>query len=208
MAKHPFSDEEGRARFGRAVATVEACSCAEVVVAVRPRSAPYGARVWASGAALGYGALLFTLFAPPIVGPGWIALIVAASCGLGVGLASIGPVLRALIGTSLPDAAVASAARATFVELRVDATRERSGILIYVSLLEQRASVVADVGVLARVDPDVWAGAQRRLETSVASGVDEPGRQRFIEAIEALGPILQGPLPRAEDDTDELEDVA
>jgi uncharacterized membrane protein len=45
-------------------------------------------------------------------------------------------------------------------------------------------------------------------EAVVVHGVGETGLAATSEAVKALAEVLEGPLPRAEDDTNELEDVA
>ncbi|MCA9706994.1 MAG: hypothetical protein KDK70_14165, partial [Myxococcales bacterium] len=155
-------------------------------------------------------ALLYTLYAPQIFGLLWIALIVPAAFGVGMLLARLLPGLRrALARPGRMQAAVAQGARACFVELSVSATRERSGILVYVSLAERGCVVVPDAGVRARVPEKDWAEAAARIEATVTThGLGEAGLAALCTAVAALGDVLEEPMPRAEDDIDELEDVA
>src|SRR5690606_641470 len=78
VGRSPFVREEAKQRLGRAVKAVEARSCAEIVVAVRPWSAGWAAVDCAVGAAVAYLVLLYTLFAPQEFGLVWIALMVPA----------------------------------------------------------------------------------------------------------------------------------
>jgi len=78
-----------------------------------------------------------------------------------------------------------------------------------VSLVERACMVVPDVGVRARVPKDAWVEAVVRVQDAVAlHGVGEAGVAALCEAVEALGDVLEQPMPRREDDEDELEDVA
>lgn len=162
------------------------------------------------GAVLAYLALLYTLYAPQIFGLLWIALMVPAAFGVGFFLSRMLPPLRmALAGATRVDAAVRQGARACFMELGVSATRERSGILVYVSLAERRCAVVPDGGVLARVPESDWTRAVDAIESSVSThGTGESGLAALCTAVQALGEILEAPMPRREDDINELEDVA
>lgn len=210
MARSPFVRDEGKQRLGAAVKAVEARSCAEIVVAVQPWSASWAGVDCGMGAAVAYLALLYTLFAPQEFGLVWIALIVPAAFGVGFVLARVVPGLRMrLAGAGRVRRAVEQAARARFVELGVAATRERSGLLVYISLVERACAVVPDAGVRARVPEPEWAPAVARLHDAIAAhGVGEAGLTAMAAAVEALGDVLARHLPAAADDVDELEDVA
>lgn len=210
MARSPFVLDVGKQRLRAAVKAVEARTCAEVVVAVQPWSASWTAVDCAVGAVMGEAALLYTLFAPQEFGLVWIALIVPAAFAVGFVLARALPGLRMrLAGPGRVRKAVEQAARARFVELGVANTRGRTGVLVYFSLVEGMAAVVADAGVKARVDEGAWTKAVARVQDAVAlHGVRQAGLAAAGEAVEALAEVLEGPLPRAADDVNELEDVA
>lgn len=210
MGRSPFVREAGKERLRQAVAAVEARSSAEIVLAVQPWSASWAAVDCALGAVVAYVVLLYTLFAPQEFGLSWIALMVPVGFIAGSFLSRALPGLRMrLAGMPRVRRMVEQGARARFVELGVSATRERSGVLVYVSLVERTCVAVPDVGVLARVPKDAWAQAVARLQDAVAlHGVGEAGLAALCEAIRALGDVLEGPMPRRDDDTNELEDVA
>lgn len=210
VSNHPFVREESKKRLGKAVQAVESRSCAEIVIAVQPRSASWAGVDGAVGLAVAYAALLYALFAPQEFGLLWIALMIPAGFGAGYALSRAVPGLRlGLAGQTRVDTAVLHGARARFTELRVSATRERSGILVYVSLAERKAVVIPDVGVLARVPEDEWTKAVASIQDTIASnGVKEPGLDALCKAVEALGDVLEKPMPVRDDDINELEDVA
>lgn len=210
VARSPFVLDVGRQRLGAAVKAVEARTSAEIVVAVQPWSASWAAVDCAVGAVLGEAALLYTLFAPQVFGLVWIALIVPAAFGLGFVLSRALPRLRMrLAGRARVRKAVEQGARARFVELGVANTRGRTGVLVCFSLTELACAVVADAGVKAQVDERAWAEAVARIQASIAThGAGEAGLAAACEAVQALAEVLEGPLPRADDDVNELEDVA
>lgn len=210
VARPLFARDEAKKRLGAAVQAVESRSCAEVVIAVRPWSTRWTGPDCIMGAAVAYLALLYTLYAPQIFGLHWIALIVPAAFGVGFFVCGLlQPLRMGLAGSARVDAAVLQGARACFMELGVGATRERSGILVYVSLAERRCAVVPDGGVLARVPESRWVKAAAAIESTLSThGVGEPGLAALCAAIESLADVLEEPMPRAEDDINELEDVA
>jgi putative membrane protein len=210
VARSPFVRDEGKQRLGAAVKAIEARSSAEIVVAVQPWSSSWVEVDCGTGAAVSYLALLYTLFAPQEFGLGWIALIVPAAFFAGFMLSRALPGLRMrLAGKGRVQRAVEQAARARFVELGVASTRERTGVLVFVSLAERACAVVSDIGVKARVPTPEWAAAVARIGDALAvHGVAEAGLAATSEAVRGLGDVLEGHLPRAADDVNELEDVA
>ena len=195
---------------GAAVQVVEGQSAAEVVVAVRPWSGRYLAGALIAGAILAEAVLLFMLYAPPPF-PLWsIGLGVPAAFGLGAlfgGWAH--PVQLALSGRRACASQVEQAAHALFTTLGVSMTRDRSGILVYVSLLEARCVAVADVGVRQALGRERWEEMARAISASIREhGVREAGVAALAAAVETLGPDLAQALPRRADDTNELPDLA
>ncbi len=210
MARHLFVHDEAKKRLGKAVKAVESRSSAEIVVAVQPWSSRWIGVDGGVGLVVAYLALLYTLFAPQVFGLVWIALIIPTGFGLGFAMSRALPGLRmGLAGAARAEAAVRKGANARFTELGVSITRGRTGMLVYVSLAERRAAVVSDVGVRTQVPKDELAAAVTRIEQAITThGLQEAGLEALCKAVQALGPVLEGPLPRAEDDIDELEDVA
>lgn len=73
--------------------------------------------------------------------------------------------------------------------------KDRCGILIFVSLAERYARIVADEGIAARVPQTDWQGAIDTLVTHLRSGDIAAG---FVAAIEACGNELATHFPRTD----------
>lgn len=82
-------------------------------------------------------------------------------------------------------------------------THGRTGILIYLSLAEHRAEIVADAAIAAKVAPEVWGEAMATLIAEIRAG--RPGAG-MIAAVEQVGAVLAEHFPRAADDKNELPD--
>lgn len=82
-------------------------------------------------------------------------------------------------------------------------TRARTGVLIYLSLDEHRAELVADSAINAKVPPEVWGDAMAALIAHVRE--DRPA-QGLAEAVRHVGIVLAEHFPRSADDTNELPD--
>lgn len=79
--------------------------------------------------------------------------------------------------------------------------KDRSGILIFVSLAEHYARIIADEGIAARVPQAEWQGAIDTLVAHIKSGQIADG---LITAIEVCGNTLMTNFPRTESNRDEL----
>ena len=80
-------------------------------------------------------------------------------------------------------------------------TRGRTGVLLYLSLAEHRAEIVADEAIATQVAPEVWGDAMAALIDEVKQG--RPGQGMAI-AVEKIGAVLAEVLPPNADNPDEL----
>ena len=203
MARDILSDPE-KAALLAAVKDVERRSAAEVVIAFRGRSGSYFEADLIAGILLALFALWFQLFSPWEFSLPAIIVSPAVAGALGAFLSSRAPNLRRLF-TSRANRRerVRLGALAAFHEMRVSETRERTGVLVYVSCLERMAVVVPDGGVLRRVATQAWDEAVRAVEAAAAGHA--PGMPVAV-AVRGLGELLAVALPPREDDVNELPD--
>ena len=82
-------------------------------------------------------------------------------------------------------------------------TTGRTGILIYLSMAEHRAEIVADEAIHGRVAPEAWGEAMAKLVAGAREGCVADG---MAAAIGDVGAILAAHFPRAADDVNELPD--
>ncbi|SNT01410.1 putative membrane protein [Sphingomonas laterariae] len=80
-------------------------------------------------------------------------------------------------------------------------TISRTGVLLYVSLAEQRAEIVADEAVHNRVPAEMWGDAMVLLIDAIRDGRPTDG---MVAAIEAIGDILAREFPYTGTDPAEL----
>jgi len=97
--------------------------------------------------------------------------------------------------------AVHTLALASFSQHGLHYTRDHTGILIIVSLLEHRVEVLADRGINTKVEAGTWHEIVHVLTTGLKSN---QACDAFCKAIERCGEILATHFPRAADDKDEL----
>lgn len=82
-------------------------------------------------------------------------------------------------------------------------TLGRTGILIYLSMGEHRAEIVADHAITEVTTAEVWADAMADLLIEAKAGRYADG---MIAAIEEVGEVLAEHFPKSEDNPNEIPD--
>lgn len=82
-------------------------------------------------------------------------------------------------------------------------TGGRTGVLVFVSLAERYARIIADEAVAARVPQSEWQDAVDALVGHMREGRIADG---YVEAVERCGRVLATHFPRAPGDHNELPD--
>ncbi|MBO9380188.1 hypothetical protein GG804_25815 [Sphingomonas histidinilytica] len=80
-------------------------------------------------------------------------------------------------------------------------TLSRTGVLLYLSLAEHRAEIVADEAIVAKVSPDAWGSAMALLIDGCKAGRPADG---MVAAVGAIGEVLAVHFPRTGTDPDEI----
>ena len=121
----------------------------EIVVVLAHRSGAYWSTALTASLVLVYAFLLVALFSHIEVSP--LALVIELPVLMGVifyGAYQSSTLMRQLTPKSRQYKLVQTAAHAAFYEESVGGTEHRTGILVYLSILENRVAIVADRGVL------------------------------------------------------------
>ncbi len=222
MAQQTTLTDAERDAISAAVALAESKSAGEIVTIMAERSDHYHdvALVWSAFVAL-LALTVLALFpdfylavADRVLarwGIAWtpgeifgIAALVGALKFTGMWLLQLWRPLRLwLVPAPLKHARVRHRAVTLF---RVGAERRttgRTGILIYLSLAEHRAEIVADEAIASQVSPEVWGEAMAAMLAHLRAGRIGDG---MAAAIAKVGDVLAMHLPRADDDKNELPD--
>ncbi len=197
-----------------AVQDAEAKTSGEIVPFVAVRSAPYTVALWKSGVVFGLGAMLLILASSSFSSswtsgwfdlPGALAAVTIVSGLFGVLITYFLPALRrVLAGSGTIDAAVHRRALQAFLDEEVFDTRDRTGILLFVSLFERRIEVLGDSGINAKVSEDEWGDVVYLIRDGLTSGSVAAG---LIAGIERCGDLLmEKGVAIKDDDTNELSD--
>lgn len=90
-----------------------------------------------------------------------------------------------------------------FLARNVHLTAERTGVLLFVSLEERYAEVVADGGINEKVPQEVWNAVVVEL---IDAARDDRLAEGFVKAVAAVGALLATHFPVRDEDVNELDD--
>lgn len=222
MTDQPILTEAERRRVSSAVAVAEAGTAGEIVTILADRSDDYAdiALVWSALAA--FVALTALAVAPDfylslfdrLMGS-WanewtpreiFALAVAFGVLKFIGMWLIqlwAPLKFLLIPAPVKSARTRARAVTCFKVGAERRTHGRTGILIYLSMREHRAEIVADEAIAGKVSPEVWGEAMAAMLACIREGRVADG---MIAAVERVGAVLAEHFPRAQNDVNELPD--
>ena len=222
MAGIATMSDSDRSRISAAVTAVERKTAGEVVTIIAEQSDDYAeiALVWSILVAfLALAALVlwpdFYLGLYDRITASWmqewqprgifgVALLVASLKFAGMWLIQLWRPLRMLL---VPGPVKLTRVRARAIMcFKVGAERRthgRTGILIYLSLREHRAEIVADEAITSKVAPAVWGEAMAAMLVHIREGRIADG---MVAGVEQVGAVLAEHFPLAEGDTNELPD--
>lgn len=90
-----------------------------------------------------------------------------------------------------------------FYEKELYKTKDETGILIFISLLEHRVWILGDRGINAKIAPDFW----KNIASDLSAGIREKEHGKSVcQAILKCGEELSGYFPLKKDDINELTD--
>jgi putative membrane protein len=109
----------------------------------------------------------------------------------------------ALVSHHRADGAVRDRAILSFFEKGLHRTRNETGILIFISLLERRVWILGDKGINEKIEPDFWGSLVMGLTNGIRDG---RAPTALCTIIAKCGDELARHFPGTADDTNELPD--
>ena len=212
-----LSSEETR-RITRAVKTAESGTAGEIVTAVIPESDDYAGRELLFGIAVAVVVqVILVLVTSPlerfldsllwtesrVILPLTMMSSSLLAGAMAYALAQVPAVDRVVVGRRIMAEAVRRRALRHFVESAAYDTVDRTGVLLFISVLERRVELIADKGINDKVEAGVWEGI-------LAGLIRDIRENRTAEGIEAavvkVGGILAEHVPPRPDDINEIPD--
>ena len=210
MAKFKFTPED-KQKIKEAVAAMEKESSSEIVPYFAQSSDDYDEARWFGATVfLGIGLVLqatlsYLWLLPTGISPMEIAVYLLIVGFLGFIIPTLFPVTRLLfIGKNRAMERVNERAIEVFLEEEVFSTRNRTGILFYISNLERKVVVIGDSGINARVKQQDWDEIVGIIVQGIKKKEVAHGIVKAIDACKHL--LLAHGFTMRKDDTNELPD--
>lgn len=215
--------EDQHTLVSAAVADAESMTAAEIVTVVADRSDGYSDVALAWSAIIAFTAIAVLTFFPDFYLPlvdslfgGWNhewTPRAVFGLALAVGIVKFGAMWFLQLWQPLKFLLIPGVIKTKRVRLRAISlfkvgaerrTRGRTGVLIYLSMREHRAEIVADEAIASKVPPETWGDAMTAMLTELKQG-HGPGAAMAI-AVAEVGKICTLHFPRDENDINELPD--
>jgi putative membrane protein len=201
---------EEQQRIESAVQRAEQQTNAEIVPMIVARAGLYRDAQHRAGLTLALSALtvlltLETLWLPwgwNASNAAWLLLATALAYVIGVWLGTLAPIIHLFTSTERMQHKVRLRAERGFVQHAVSQTRERTGVLIMLSILEHQIYVLPDRFLAGRVSAERW---QQVVQVAVERLKNQDIAGGLCEGIEQCGRILAEVCPlRSSNNPDEL----
>jgi putative membrane protein len=197
-------DSAALARIEASIKEVESHTSGEIVVVSVARCDAYHEVRLAYGVAFALaGASIVHMLAPELAIGAllWIEAAIVVVAWLAFDIAAV---LRLLVPAGRAEFAVARRARLEFLERRVYDTRDHTGVLILLSELERRVTILGDAGIYAQLKAETFQAYVDRIVAAIRTSRAVEG---VCEVIAELGVRLGERLPPRPDDRNELPDA-
>jgi putative membrane protein len=207
-----FTNEE-RERIAQAVQQAERRTSGEIIPMIVPASARYREAGYRTGLILGWLVLAVLLTLEPAWfswgwhagNAGWLLLAVIVAYAAGEWLGRRPAVIRLVTSRERMAYKVQLRAQQAFYQHGLQHTRGRTGILIFISLLERRVHVLADKGINDFVPTGTWDEVVAGIVEGIRSGRPTDA---ICAAILNCGALLSQKCPAGSgDNPNELPDT-
>jgi len=197
-----FFRESERQRIEEAIQSVECCTIGEVAVVVTDGSDHYlEAEVLGSIFLSSFASLLLTMVFFHASLWSYIPFSILFFFPFKILLSKI-PVLKlSLVGKKRKEAAVRQGALKAFYERGLYRTRQNTGVLFYLSLLEHKVWVLADKGIYEKIDQELLNTFAQNVSRGIREG---HACDALCREISAAGKVLATHFPLTPGDTNEL----
>jgi putative membrane protein len=195
-----FISDKDQARIGEAIVAAERKTSGEIVTVLSGESASYlhVPFLWAG---------LIALIVPwPLVFFTWLPVqtiyVVQLATFMLILLLTLPRSVRyGLVPQSVKRERAHRRAVEQFLVQNMHTTAGRTGIMIYVSVAERYAEIIADTGIDAKVQKGTWQAIVDDLTANIAKGKAGDG---FVHAVETSGDLLAQHFPPGTRDPNEL----
>ena len=203
MAKIILTEEQLK-KVSDAVTQAERMTTGEIVPVIVRHSDPYPGARWRIAVTFSLLCAFAMYWLLPLHDPIWYLAVQLPTLGLGYALGGWGAFLRLVASPASIQTEVHQRAVQAFHASQLSATREHTGILIFVSCMERRVVILADTGIHEKVTQATWDRVVDRMILRIQA---QTLTEALIGAVEECGQILGEKFPAREgDNPNELPD--
>ena len=202
MKAETFFTEAENQQIAATITGVEKKTSGEVVAMVVTASDTYPEATLLAGLTIGgLAALLVTdLFLADSLGY-FLPLMIAGIIGVSGLIKILPPLLRLFIPESRRETRVAERALRAFYEKKLHTTRDNTGVLFFISLLEHKVWILADTGIYRKISQETLLAYANDIAAGIKQG---QACNALCRQIESVGNILANNFPVKSDDINEL----
>jgi len=204
-AVESFLSASDKEAIKAAVREVESKTSGEIVPMVVPMSYSYSAAAMRAGLVLGGIMALVIAF---LTGRNdmWSlsGLFIALYLIVSALAVRVHPLLRLFIMEGEMQEEVEEGALGAFYRNELYKTRDKTGVLIYISVFERKVWVLADSGINEKVDTGCWQEIVNIITKGIK--VNKQG-ESICQAVRKCGDILYEHFPQKSDDSNELKNL-
>jgi len=208
--------QEDRDNIEEATAKAEKTTSGEIVTAIIKESSDYAFYELLAALTGGFISFLAALYFydsisawleglfweySPVYSASFLGILVIAVSGLLYILANIPGVDNIIVPGRVIRKHVKQRAIGHFVEAGLANTKDRTGILIFISYQEKRIELLADTGINVLIPKEKWKDIVENLIKDIR---DKNTGEGIVKAIDECGKLLSKHFPIKPDDTNEL----
>lgn len=185
-------DEQTSAAIEGVVHEIEGQSSAEVVVVLAARSGRYQDVPLVAALVVGWVTLAILIWSPILLDERFFPIDVALAGGLAAWVGWRWPGL--LLSAARKRAQVKEAAMASFYQEAVHGTADRTGLLVYISVLEAQVELIPDAGLQGKIPGAAWNDLNISAESTEA----------LVAGLRKVGVLLAKHVPATDHNPNEL----
>ncbi len=189
--------------ISEAIKTAESKTSGEIVPVILGSSDFYPAAHFRLALIMGILASLICYYTYDFNDPIMLLFIQLPGMVVGYLLAYLNFFKRLFTSQSEMDEEVFQRALEVFYKNKVSMTKDRTGIMIFISLLERKVEILADCGINEKVEKEYWNNMLNNLLSKIKTNDITSG---LAEAIAECGRSLEKSFPIKGDDTNEISD--
>lgn len=199
-----YFNKDFKTKLWQTIEEIEDQSMVEIVVIAKPRSASYNEVPLLWGIATAFVITSVLMFIPYEIDSYYIYLFAIAAFFIAALLTFVLPPMRKLfVRKKSINRAVEIMARAIFQKGKVRNTKEKIGVLFYVSLFEKQVYILPDMGAQEMVPDGEWEKISRDFMTIFSKA--NPAEALLVE-LKKCQPVFSKYIPPIENDINELPD--